>query len=501
MAMATVTEGTEGTLRESAIRVLLLDDDPDDRALARLVLQHEMPHLEVEEVADALAFAQACGRRNFHLVVLEQRLQWTEGLAVLSALKEDWPELPVIMFTRFGNEDIGVRAVRLGADGYLVKRPANFLRLPLTVRSSLEQARSRPRPPRRASRLESLLSRARMGVFSATPEGRLLNASPAMLEILGANTLEEAAKLDLSPLVVGEGEDAPAVSEPGEAASAREVELRRRDGRPIRLQVIRSLLRDGEGRQRVDGLVEDVTERRSAEEEEARRSAQLRRANEDLQQFALIASHELQEPARMVEKYTQILREDYRGRLDSEADELIDLVAASTRKLQSLIDDLLAFSRLESRERPLERVEAGSLLDRALANLDAAIEESGAAITCSALPVIEANPSQIVQLFQNLIANAIKFRNDDPPRVHVSASRSQGEWTFAVRDNGIGIDPRQAESIFTLFRRLRPDIPGTGVGLALCKKIVERHGGRIWVTSQPGQGSTFHFTLPAASGA
>jgi PAS domain S-box-containing protein len=485
----------ESANRESAAHVLLLDDDPEDRGLAKLVLQHELPQVEIEEVRDALAFAQACGRRNFHLVVLEQRLGWADGLAILSALKEDWPEVPVIMFTRFGSEEVSVRALRLGVDHYLVKKPANFLRLPLAVRTSLEQARSRPRPPRRASRLETLLSRARMGVFSAAPDGRLLNASPALLEILGVETLEEASRLDLLPLVAGYERDATN-GEAREVGPAREIELRRADGRPLMAQVIRTVLRDGEGHVRIDGLLEDVTERRSAEEDALQRTSQLRRANEDLQQFALTASHELQEPARMIEKYTELLREDYRGRLDAEADELIDLVAASTQRLQSLVNDLLAFSRLESRQGPLERVAAGELVERALADLEAAIEESGAVITQDELPVIEANPSQIIQLFVNLIGNAIKFHGDAPPRIHISAQRSGREWTFAVRDNGIGIDPAETESIFTMFRRLNPEVPGSGVGLALCRKIVERHGGRIWVTSRPGQGATFQFTLP-----
>src|SRR5262245_45630911 len=166
----------ETASRAGAVRVLLLDADPADRALARVVLQHEIPHLEIEEATDALSFALACGRRSFQLVILEQNLGWAEGLAVVASLKEEWPEIPIVMFTRFGSEEAAVRAMRLGVDNYLVKRTANFLRLPLAVRAALDRAQSRPHPPRQASRLETLLSRARMGVFSAAPDGRLLNA-------------------------------------------------------------------------------------------------------------------------------------------------------------------------------------------------------------------------------------------------------------------------------------------------------------------------------------
>lgn len=471
-------------MRERRPRILLIDDDPDDRALARLVIAHELPQVEVEEITDALAFAQACGRRSFDLVVLEQKLAWAEGLAILTSLKEDRPEMPVVLFTRFGSEEISLRAVRLGVDEYLVKKPAGFLRLPLTVRAALDRARTRSAA--HAPPLEALLDQGRVAVFSATPEGRLLNASPGFLRLLGAGSLEEAARLDLVPLVSAASGRVP----------AREVTVRRIDGRPVRVEVIGALARSAGG-VRVDGLVEDVTARKEAEEDLARRSAELRRANEDLQQFASVASHELQEPVRMMERYAEMLREDFEGRLAPGEEESIDLVVSAARRLRALIEDLLAFSRAESRERRCVRVSAEELLDKALSNLEAAIEESGAAITRSPLPVIEADPGQIVQVFQNLLGNALKFHGGEPPRIHVAAERRGGELAFSVRDHGIGIAPEDAESVFLLFRRLHPEIPGSGIGLALCKRIVERHGGRIWVEPAPDRGAVFFFALPA----
>jgi len=264
-------------MRENHPHVLLLDDDADDRALARLVIAHEMPQLAVEEITDAPAFAQACGRRSFDLVILEQKLQWADGLAILAVLKEDWPEVPVILFTRFraGQEDFGLRAVRLGVDEILGKTPAGFLRLPLTVRAALD--RRQLRTAAAAVRAEGLLAPARMAVFSATPEGRLLNASPGFLRILGVERLEDAARLDLVPLV------AAAMRGPGAGAGMTEVRLQRADGRALWVEVMGTLVRDAEG-VRVDGLVEDVTARREAEGELARqaqksqKSAQLRRS-------------------------------------------------------------------------------------------------------------------------------------------------------------------------------------------------------------------------------
>jgi signal transduction histidine kinase len=478
-------------MRESRPLLLLLDDDPDDRALARAVLERELPRLRIEEIADAPAFAQACGRRGFDVVVLESRLQWADGLAILLVLREDWPEVPVLLFTRYGSEELVVRAVRLGASDYLVKSPAGFLRLPLAVRSALDKARAQSTAG--AVPLQSLVEQAQVAVFSATPEGRLLNASPGFLRILGAASFEEATRLDLKPLafaVAGPGT-------PDAKGTAREVRLRRADGTPIWVEVVGALARGTEGT-RVDGLIEDVTARKAAEEEAARRSDQLLTLNEELQQFASIAAHELQEPVRMMERHALLLKDDFAGKLGTAGDELVDAVAAAAARLRTMIDDLLAFTRLESRDLRRERVGADELLDRALANLAGTVEESGAAITRSPLPSVEADPPLVTQVFQNLIGNAIKFRGPDPVRIQVSARRSGREWIFSVRDNGLGIDPADAERIFSMFTRLHPEVPGSGIGLALCRRIVERHGGRIWAESEPGRGATFSFTLPAA---
>jgi PAS domain S-box-containing protein len=478
-------------MRDGQPLILLLDDDADDRALARLVLERELPRVAVEEIADATAFARACGKVSFDLVILELKLRWADGLAVLAALREDWPQVPVILLTRFGNEEAAVRAVRLGAAEYLPKQPAGFLRLPLAVQAALD--RERAGPVAGTAPLAALLDRAQFSVFSATPEGRLLNASPGFLQLLGVADLESANRLDLEPfLAAAASQDAA-----GAKTAGTEVRLRRADGQSIWVEVIGTVVRTG-GATRIDGLVEDVTARKTADDETARRSAQLRQANEELLQFASMASHELQEPVRMMERYTQLLKEDYKEKLGSDGDELVDFVIGAARRLRLLIEDLLALSRVESRERRTESTRLEDLLEQALGNLQPLIEEHGAAVTRSPLPELEVEPSQIVQVFQNLLHNSIKFHGQEPPKAHVSARREGREWVFSVRDNGIGIDPAEVEAIFAIFKRLHSQIPGTGVGLAICKKIVERHGGRIWAESTPGRGSTFFFTLPAA---
>jgi len=242
----------------------------------------------------------------------------------------------------------------------------------------------------------------------------------------------------------------------------------------------------------------DITERQRAEEELHRLTEDLRRSNAELEQFAYVASHDLQEPLRMVSSYVQLLSKRYQGRLDQDADEFIGFAVDGAKRMQNLINDLLTFSRIDTRGKPPVPTSCEDAIEVALSNLQIAIEESGASITHETLPVVKGDPTQLVQLFQNLLSNAIKFRAIEPPRIHVGVQQDAGEWLFRISDNGIGLDPKFAERIFVIFQRLHQGdtYPGTGMGLAICKRIVQRHGGRIWVESQSGKGATFYFTLP-----
>jgi signal transduction histidine kinase len=238
--------------------------------------------------------------------------------------------------------------------------------------------------------------------------------------------------------------------------------------------------------------------RHQIEKDLANKVEELARSNGDLEQFAYVASHDLQEPLRMVAAYTQLLSERYKGQLDANADKFIGYASEGALRMQVLIQDLLAFSRVGRAGSKSARIDCNGVVQEVLQILASAIRESGAAVVCADLPVVWADRTQIAQVFQNLIANAIKFHGTEPPKISVRAEKQEKEWLFTVRDNGIGIAAESAENIFVVFQRLhaRTEYPGNGIGLSICKKIIERSGGRIWVESEAGRGSAFNFTLP-----
>jgi len=257
------------------------------------------------------------------------------------------------------------------------------------------------------------------------------------------------------------------------------------------------------------GVCTDITGKKAAEAELEKyrhgledlvkeRTEELARSNKDLEQFAYVASHDLQEPLRMVQSYLGLVQRRYQGRLDVSAEEFIAYALDGAERMRHLIRDLLAISRVDTQGREPAPTDTGRVLNRVLRDLGEALREDGAEVTLDEMPVVLADESQLAQVFQNLVSNAVKFRSEQPCRVHIGAARDNGEWRFSVRDNGIGVPMQHADRIFAPFQRLhsRSEYPGTGIGLALCKKIVERHGGRIWVESQPGEQTTFWFTIP-----
>ena len=354
------------------------------------------------------------------------------------------------------------------------------------------------------AKYSALVEQANDGVV-IVQDGACKFANKAMAEISGYSP-EKMLETPFSEILAPESSDLMAQIRESSAAGKNapivyEAKIICADGTPKEVEISASAIQY-EGRLAGMGIARDVTERKQAEHMLRQQAQDLARSNSELEQFAYVASHDLQEPLRMVASYVKLLERRYRDKLDADANDFIGFAVDGANRMHLLINALLAYSRVGTHGKPFEPIDCITVVNEALANLRAAIGESDAEVTCDELPTVMADHSQLVQLLQNLIANAIKFRSVETPHVHISAERAGNDCTFAVRDNGIGIDPKYADRVFVIFQRLhdREEYAGAGIGLAICKKIVERHGGRIWVESELGQGATFRFTIPASGG-
>jgi PAS domain S-box-containing protein len=339
-------------------------------------------------------------------------------------------------------------------------------------------------------------------------DGKFVRVNKSLCEILGYS---EDQLLGMSVKEVSYPEDRDVTDaerqriHSGEIDSARfEKRYVRADGSVVWCEIAIALVRSIDGHPLYEVAVfDDVTERKQSDAALREAHEELKRSNAELEQFAYVASHDLQEPLRMVSSYTQLLMRRYGERLDGDAREFTAYIIDGAARMKQLIEDLLAYSRVGTKGKDFKAAPLETALRRAIVNLRAAIEESGAAVTYDSLPVVTGDDTQLAQLFQNLMGNALKFRSASVPRIHVSCVDHPTEHEIIVADNGIGIEPQYFERIFMVFQRLhnKGEYPGTGIGLAICKKVVERHHGRIWVASQLDEGSAFHFTLPKEGGA
>jgi signal transduction histidine kinase len=373
-----------GETTKRTLRILMVEDNPDDVALILRPLQKSGYTIVPDVVQTAEDFTRQIRTVGYDLILTDYNLPNWSGMDALEVLRKENLDIPIILVTGALGDVTAVECIKQGASDYILKD--NLTRLTTSVRRALQEKQMR--------------------------EERKLNQEQL------ASTVEELA-----------------------------------------------------------------------------------RSNRDLEQFAYVASHDLQEPLRMVAAYTQLLAERYRGRLDETADKYIDYAANGALRMQTLIQDLLAFSRVGRKGATLKMADCNAIVSQAMKNLQSAIQESGASVTFDQLPSVLCNISQLGQVFQNLIGNAIKFRGSEKPAIHVSAARAGLDWLFTVSDNGIGIAPDCADMIFSVFKRLHTtaEYPGNGIGLAICKKIVEQHCGKIWVESTQGHGCHFKFTLPTSA--
>lgn len=445
-----------------------------------------VPGVAVVEAGDAATLARHLAGGNLAAVVTEHRPPWADAVAILAAVKGSDAPCPVVLFTAAWDARLLGDAVRGGLDGFVAKDSAGFLRLPEVVGELVAgSAWGRDRGSRR------VVDGLPIGVFTAGPGAILTGANPALARLLGVASPGLLVGLPLADSV--DDEEVAAQLRGGETVSGAEVRLLRPDGGEA-LATVDAWPDEDRG---LAGCVADLAPARAARERMERRVAALERSNAELEQFASVVSHDLQEPLHLVERFARMLAERYGSQVGDEGRSFLKHVVAGAERMQAMVDAALAYSRIGTRGRPFAPVDLESALSQAVDNLKVTLTEAGASVTHGDLPTLPGDEAQLVQLLQNLVGNAVKFRSSAPPEVYVSAEQNGDGWDLVVRDNGIGIPPEHHDRIFLMFQRLHTEdeIPGNGIGLAICKRIAERHGGGITVESEPGRGSRFRVRL------
>ncbi len=501
-----------GTAVDAPLQILVIENQQPDFEMTEREVRRSWPNATCRRVDSEAGFVAAL-EADCDVVLGGCFTTGFDSMRGLELLRERGFDVPFIVISGACDEEAAAQYIKRGAADYLLRDRMGRLG-PAIARALVERvlraqkAHAEAELRRSKEYYQRLVESVRAIPWELDPaDWRFTYLGPQLTQLLGY-TLEDGCDFDrwITKILP---EDCHIVRQSLSEAllPARDQDFRHRviaaDGRTVWMRSIVASLRRDESPQLLRGFTVDITETVHAEDALARRAEELARSNQDLEDFAYVASHDLQEPLRMVSSYTQLLAERYRDRLDAEAGEFIGFITDGVTRMQALIRDLLAYSRVTTRARELADTDAGVALARSLTNLHVAVHESAAVVTHGALPVVRADTGQLTQVFQNLIGNSIKFRGAAAPAVHISASESAGEWVFSVADNGIGIDPQYCGIIFGLFQRLhtQQEYGGTGIGLTLAKKIVERHGGRIWVDSEPGKGATFHFTIPKSQGA
>jgi PAS domain S-box-containing protein len=486
------------------LRILLVDSDPNDRALAALVLRRELPEVEIEEASDAMVLADRLPCGGFAAVITEYKLAWGDGLQVLESAKSLAPDCPVVFFASEGSEAVAADGLRRGLAAYVVKGSAGYLDLPGAVVRVMQRSGEMRASRETSAAYRRLTDELELGTFVAGSDGLLTHVSLAMAHILGYEKSDGLRGRGLAGILSDDALQAQVLASMARGRAVRDLEagVRRPDGELTWIRLTAWPVVDPEaGTIRYEGAVEDISGHRQAERELSERAAVLGRSNEELQQFAYVISHDLQEPLQLIARYGRMLANRAGTAGDEEARRYLTHLLQCSDRMQAMIDDVLSYARVDTQAKPFTPVDFAEVVRKAMGNLKTVLDESGAQITWERLPVLAADAAQMVQLFQNLLGNAVKFRRGKPV-VQIFAVEEATCCTFAVADNGIGVAPEHLERIFGMFQRLHTaaEYPGTGIGLAICKRIVERHGGRIWVVSEPGQGSTFCFTIPKSLG-
>jgi len=524
----TENAASSGQRAPDRVKILLVDDTPEN--LISLEAALEVLGQELVLAQSGMQALRHMLEDDFAAVLLDVKMPDMDGFqtAEMIRARKRSRHTPILFLTGYKSDEQLFRGYDLGAVDFLFKPIVpEILRSKVNVFVELSRnttlLRKQAEVLSKAERkFRSLLEAAPDAMTVVDGEGKIVLVNAQVEKVFGYRRQELLGK-SIEFLVperfrAGDSGDRSGVLQEircGPMGTGLELHGVRKNGTEFPVEISLSPLDTEEGLL-VTAAIRDVTERKQADQEirelnaslekrVAERTAELlqsnealQKSNDDLNQFAYAASHDLQEPLRLVALYSQILQKKYTDRLDSQANQYIAYVISGAHRMETLLRDLLAYSQVGSPgEGPARPVVTSEALQKALLNLQASIDQSKATVTWNGLPTLQAHEIRLVQLLQNLIGNAIKYQRDEPPAVHVDAERRPGSWLFSVQDNGIGIKPEYVQQIFGIFKRLHGSTyPGTGIGLAICERIVKSYGGQIWVESSPGQGSTFYFTVP-----
>ena len=485
--------------------ILLIDDNPNDRLLAIRELRKEFSDLQIVEIIDASEFASVLEADNYDLVITDYQLNWTNGLNILDAVKSCQRDVPVIMFTGSGTQEVAVAAMKAGLDDYVIKSSRHFLRLSQAVRLAWNNTQTRARLAQTSLRLQFLLDQLNVGVFRATLDGELIESNDGFLRLLNLNTPEEARIFfrNYPKLNLVNSEKPP---------WKKEIELLR-DGKTTWLMLSETLTELG-GETVIDGLLQDITERKSneaaiqqlnqtLERRVLQRTAQLEATNKELETFAYSVSHDLRSPIRQVHSFAELLQQSLPFmNLSEEISNYLEMILKLTKRAGKMIDDLLEFSSTGRFEMLYSTINMNGLVEEIKQQIISQTQDRRIIWDIASLPTIKGDRTLIRIVWQNLIENAVKYTaNKDIAEINIGSITNSSEITFFIKDNGVGFDMRYVEKIFGIFQRLHTleEFEGTGIGLANVQRIIHRHQGRIWAESAVDEGTKFYFSLPINS--
>jgi PAS domain S-box-containing protein len=490
-------------MQHTIVEILLMEDSGSIVNIVKEMLseagEQEYAIVDVKSLSEGLRLLK---ERHFDVILLDLGLPDSRGLSTVASVRKQTHRTPIVVLTGMDHEAIATKALEMDVQDYLIKDEITTTLLKRSILYAIQRKRIVEDLQESTEKLGYATAAADIGLWhwdlvknemAWNDQAKAFFGYPSDYPMSYQAFVNPIHEEDRQPI---ETALQKALSEKTEYSV--EMRVHQPEG-SVRWVLFKGRgLYDEAGKPiRIDGIAMDITARKQTEVRLTQTIAELSRSNKELEQFAYIISHDLQAPLRSIASFAEILADECRDQLSKDTNRYINFIVGGSRRMYRMIEDILAYSRTGTYEIELDPVDFESVFSQAVENLQSSIEEREAVITREPLPVVKADQSQMILLLQNLIENAIKF-SVEKPHIHISAVLSGNEWFFSLKDQGIGIDPVQFNRIFNLFQRLHTEeeYPGTGVGLAICKKIVERHGGKIWVESEPGQGTTFTFSLP-----